>query len=655
MRRATTGDVQRTPVLPNAPPESYRDRVTSTVSLASLVYQPLPASGALLRLLRGKLYVKRNVRTVADVIAVPVGASAGGTAAPSSSNSFPLKVEFHAPSASFSATAMNDPPEKQQGDEASPPNEVKGYMEGACKTCLLEPSVLSTADLLSPPGNGAGGAVLAQACSPVYILGAGVHDSEVQQALEFAVSTRHLSQKAADLLQYIHHELSSSAGAHTGSSGQAKRRAPFAGPLRVCFATHNVVLTYSNYTMPELLSMVLPVQEDAAVVAVSGFEQVGYIAHVNLSSANLPYAHVIGQVILDCNDTVDVVVNKAAAISSVFREFKMDIIAERTAVFQSNGERAQDRAPASPSLALTAAEKKLLLAQEASTDTPPQEARLNRMLTTTVRQHGCNFRVPYNRVYWNSRLSYEHTRLVETMRRGDVLFDVMAGVGPFAVPAAKNGVQVFANDLNPVAAQYMTVNAELNHLSPSSMHVYNLDGREFMNTVLFESVMGRTTSRDAATAELNGGRRHVTMNLPAIAVEFLNVFAPLAPKTAAVEGSSRDAAVNARWNRLPANVDINAVDRRVLFHVYCFSAADDLLADAVVQCERHLGYALPPRNVEEVVMVRDVAPTKRMMCVSFTLPDAFWAHLVSSTSAETAADAPAAEPAVKKVKMDGNQ
>lgn len=102
-------------------------------------------------------------------------------------------------------------------------------------------------------------------------------------------------------------------------------------------------------------------------------------------------------------------------------------------------------------------------------------------------------------MYWNSRLESEHKRLVDTFVRGQVVVDVMAGIGPFAVPAAQKGckvragrplldqlrpsiymafsceampfsttydilifVQVYANDLNPDSFHFLKKNTQLN-------------------------------------------------------------------------------------------------------------------------------------------------------------------------------------------------
>jgi tRNA (guanine37-N1)-methyltransferase len=70
-------------------------------------------------------------------------------------------------------------------------------------------------------------------------------------------------------------------------------------------------------------------------------------------------------------------------------------------------------------------------------------------MNVEIREEECTFRFDYSKVYWNSRLNTEHKRLVAMFNPGEVVCDVMAGVGPFAVPAGKKGVIVWANDLNP--------------------------------------------------------------------------------------------------------------------------------------------------------------------------------------------------------------
>ena len=324
------------------------------------------------------------------------------------------------------------------------------------------------------------------------------------------------------------------------ASSTAAEKKPMS--IEVLPSTVSVHLSYKNFTMPEMLKKLLPPR----VVALSGFEQVGHIAHVNLSTEHIPYQFKIGQVIIDTNPTVKTVVNKVDSISSVFREFKMEVI---------GGSR-------------------------------------NASMLAVVKQHGCVFHVPYDKVYWNSRLEEEHERLVGMLQAGDELFDVMAGIGPFAVPAASRGVVVHANDLNPVSYEYLKVNAEVNHVT---LNAYNMDGRDFLEMI-------RTNYLEKSILP-DGKRRHATMNLPALAVTFLDVFTRL------------------EWSAG------KILDSTFLVHCYTFSADKDPMKDAVMQIEAVMKTSLlldveegRGSCVERVHLVRDVAPTKQMVCVSFRLP-----------------------------------
>eukprot|EP00546_Thalassionema_frauenfeldii_P015911 CAMPEP_0178896796 /NCGR_PEP_ID=MMETSP0786-20121207/1384_1 /TAXON_ID=186022 /ORGANISM="Thalassionema frauenfeldii, Strain CCMP 1798" /LENGTH=110 /DNA_ID=CAMNT_0020567263 /DNA_START=225 /DNA_END=557 /DNA_ORIENTATION=- len=79
------------------------------------------------------------------------------------------------------------------------------------------------------------------------------------------------------------------------------------------------------------------------------------------------------------------------------------------------------------------------------------------------------------------------------------------------------------------------------------------------------------------------------MNLPASAPEFLDAFRGFKGKT------------------LPK------------IHVHCFTGKDDdAKKTAVARCEKALGCNLSNVSVH---LVRDVAPKKNMLCVSFTLPE----------------------------------
>lgn len=70
-------------------------------------------------------------------------------------------------------------------------------------------------------------------------------------------------------------------------------------------------------------------------------------------------------------------------------------------------------------------------------------------MVVEVSEANCNFKFDYSKVYWNTKLGTEHHRITSFFKPGEVAVDVMAGIGPFAVPAGKKGVFVWANDKNP--------------------------------------------------------------------------------------------------------------------------------------------------------------------------------------------------------------
>lgn len=88
---------------------------------------------------------------------------------------------------------------------------------------------------------------------------------------------------------------------------------------------------------------------------------------------------------------------------------------------------------------------------------------------------------------------------------------MFAGIGPFAIPAAKNiGCMVYANDLNPRSFYYLQENVLKNKVT-HKVKCFNLDGREFIKTL----IKGTVSNQQPIFFS------QVIMNLPASAIEFL--------------------------------------------------------------------------------------------------------------------------------------
>jgi len=150
------------------------------------------------------------------------------------------------------------------------------------------------------------------------------------------------------------------------------------------------------------------------------------LAHLNLRDEYLPYKNLIAQVLIDKNPIVRTVINKIDDVgtSSVFRTFQYEVLAG------------------------------------------PDD------LNVEIKEDDCIFRFDYSKVYWNSRLNTEHKRLVRLFQPGEVVCDLMAGVGPFAIPAGKKGVFVWANDLNPDSYECMKDAVARNKVISSSLLLF---------------------------------------------------------------------------------------------------------------------------------------------------------------------------------------
>lgn len=83
---------------------------------------------------------------------------------------------------------------------------------------------------------------------------------------------------------------------------------------------------------------------------------------------------------------------------------------------------------------------------------------------TQVTEHGHRFTVDLAGAYFSARLSTERQHILHQVQDGEVILDMFAGVGPFAITLAAKAALVVAADLNPQAIELMLENLARNRV-----------------------------------------------------------------------------------------------------------------------------------------------------------------------------------------------
>jgi tRNA (guanine37-N1)-methyltransferase len=125
--------------------------------------------------------------------------------------------------------------------------------------------------------------------------------------------------------------------------------------------------------------------------------------------------------------------------------------------------------------------------------------------TTLHRESGCVFKVDVEKCYFSPRLSYEHTRIAQLVKSGEVVVNMFAGIGCFSVVIARavSPVKVYSIDVNPAAFECMEENVKINQVQGSVVPLLG-------------------DSKDIIQAQLQGVADRVLMPLPEKALDYLH-------------------------------------------------------------------------------------------------------------------------------------
>jgi tRNA (guanine37-N1)-methyltransferase len=187
------------------------------------------------------------------------------------------------------------------------------------------------------------------------------------------------------------------------------------------------------------LRSLLPIPQELRSKVPRSFDLIGDIAIVEIPATLTSFSTEIGNAILEINPHIRLVIQKSSGIMGPFRTRKFQTIAG-----------------------------------SGTTE-------------TVYNEFSCHYKLDVAAVYFNPRLSHERIRVARQVRKGEVVVDMFAGVGPYSILIAKSEPtsKVYSIDINPAAVRYLKENLFLNRVAdrviPLSGNVRQLSMKEVRN------------------------------------------------------------------------------------------------------------------------------------------------------------------------------
>lgn len=393
---------------------------------------------------------------------------------------------------------------------------------------------------------------------------------------------------------------------------------------------HSLTLGYSYWGADHILKQILP----QGVEVPSSFETIGHIAHLNITGDLLPYKDVIARVIYDKNQPrIKTVVNKIGSITNEFRVPTFEILAGQDdmvtevkqygATFKldyslvywnsrlehehirvvsqfQKGDVICDMFSGIGPFAIPAAQKGCIVY---ANDLNPDSIRYlkTNMKINKVEDHI----VAYNmdaRVFMNHLMGGSHSE-IQSESQASVVEDCDTSKLSASLEGASEDRRLIVDtDGVPFTASN---DQTLDGLSPVGHSAVKRrpEVSDGDHDAEGSSAAVGSWRKGNANKRIRGFRTHtpkawehvdyVIMNLPASALQFLDVFKGLIQRKC--------------WKGpLP------------WIHCYCFIRSNETEASIIAEAEATLGVKIPEPKFHRV---RDVAPNKAMFCLSFRLPE----------------------------------